>query len=90
MEKECEGCFCMRIILNDREKNNPGKVSCENDKLDCPCKICLVKMMCDITEHGMVCEQWIDFNTKYSSSEYWVERRENANKVQSCKKKNSC
>ena len=78
MKEECRGCHLIRIIIKDGIITyHPDQISCENEEYDCPCKTCLVKSMCDIIENGMKCEVWVDFNTKYGTNEFWIERREN-------------
>ena len=76
MEKECRGCYLSRILSHDPFKRyDPDEVSCEHEKLNCPCKECLVKVMCNMIENGSHCEEWIDFNMKYNKNDYWEKKR---------------
>jgi hypothetical protein len=76
MKKECNGCFCIRVLIGDTIRPvNPEQMTCEMEELDCPCKICLVKITCNMIDHGDSCQKWMDFNIKHATSDYWVVRR---------------
>jgi hypothetical protein len=73
----------------EREHIKPEAVSCVHENRECPCKTCLVKVTCDILENMKHCEKYQEFNMKYPTNDYWRERSENANKVQSSEDKNT-
>ena len=86
MKEECRGCFLMRFILYENiyeKKYIEEQISCKQDKLDCPCKTCLVKITCDMTEYSLECQYYIDFNIKYPHNKFWEKEAEkrNANKI---------
>jgi hypothetical protein len=96
MEKECEGCFLIRTVfqthLKQMEPIEEEQISCEHDHRDCPCKTCLVKITCNQIEYALDCQRYVEFNIKYPHNSYWeriAKERENANQIQSSKKKNS-
>ena len=84
MNEECNGCYLIRIFVNDTLKPcKPEQLTCEHENLPCPCKNCLVKITCDIIDNGQYCEPYYEFNFKYNKNHYWAGRRRNANQIQS-------
>ena len=66
MNKECQGCYLLRIFTDETlyEPVNLDHVSCGYQNFKCPCKICLVKVTCNIIEGGS-CDEFIKFNVKH-------------------------
>jgi hypothetical protein len=71
MNKECRGCYLYRLTILTPEQESMG--SCQHDKLNCPCKKCLVKVVCDFTIDSLDCPEYINFNKKYNLNKFWVE-----------------
>jgi hypothetical protein len=65
MNKECQGCYLMRIILDDSlfDPPKPEQISCQHEDSDCPCKTCLLKIICNPIEGGS-CKEFTEFNVK--------------------------
>lgn len=72
MNEECDGCYLMRIFSIEHKKEN---ISCGHENLKCPCKTCIVKVMCDIIENSQTCESFINFNLIYNDDTYWDRKR---------------
>ena len=83
MNKECQGCYLIRIILSSDPPYDvpptPDQISCQHEDLPCPCKTCLVKITCDTIEIGSTCQTFIDFNLKYNKNHYWEKQRKEKN-----------
>ena len=78
--EECRGCYLIRLFTKE---HHPDKISCEHEKLDCPCKTCLVKVTCDMIAVNRSCEPFIKFNIEHPTNEYWIKEKEKYNREMS-------
>jgi hypothetical protein len=66
MNKECQGCYLYRTLFYEPLNDPPEleNITCEYEKLKCPCKTCLVKITCNIIDGG-ACKEFIEFTVEH-------------------------
>lgn len=60
MKNECEGCIA--YYSEEKKCCRLGVIPCISESLQCPCRTCIIKVICDNT-----CEDFMNYVTKSSN-----------------------